>query len=642
MSKALVTFRSVTFVAVALLSPTLVSCRSRAASTIADAAASTPTVDVVYGEEARFEIEAGKAPENVVRVSIPEDGLYEWRVVASLVTPPAPPPEPITVAIEGGGLTAPLTGRLEPDPKFADLWQATGVFLLEKGDYALKVRHGSLPTGQWEMDAYVASRAPRPVDGTFSSGGTSGIVERSQFPVAMELKVPETHFYQFEQSARISLPRPFNAPEPAYKMPCTLIDDRGVEAVAFDAQHYGGESLAQLPAGHYRFRCDQVGLPDGSLYEFAWWVNPLYHPGTDAPMPTLPELGVQSVQSMSSNYLALGFAPKGIFGYAATLPQKARVDVGFFADWIPLLGRSEGRAPPDPELRLEGPDDFDRVLQSTRGSTWFNDIWTEAGKYRAVFVSDTAITDWAVKLTGRYTNLTIPEGGEDPKNIVDPAGASVTTTPPENYQDDDGVTGKPYPAGRLRLAMQDVLAAMEQTRATFHRALPSDVTPTARNTVEEDDVAMCLGNTAEHWSDITIHYYCQHGDLRYCYTDGVRSRSQAIADDASLSPDAKKAALAGVRRATFTDCASRAKPGDEWEWLLAHQGSVFQYVMFSQTYAFDMADQQRVINRFYRIEHPEDRDECLAKRPRRAIDPTDGTHCLVDKTFTTALHGAYR
>ena len=49
--------------------------------------------------------------------------------------------------------------------------------------------------------------------------------------------------------------------------------------------------------------------------------------------------------------------------------------------------------------------------------------------------------------------------------------------------------------------------------------------------------------------------------------------------------------------------------------------------MDAPTFALDSQAQQDIINAFWRLQNPGDPAEC-AKRPVRAIDPQDGTHCL--------------
>jgi hypothetical protein len=70
---------------------------------------------------------------------------------------------------------------------------------------------------------------------------------------------------------------------------------------------------------------------------------------------------------------------------------------------------------------------------------------------------------------------------------------------------------------------------------------------------------------------------------------------------------------------------------ENFSWLNAEKerGLVFRYMMDAPTFGFDEQDQQDIINAFWRVENPADPKDC-AKRPVRAIDPQDGTHCLAN------------
>jgi|GEM_PF-2812539 len=87
------------------------------------------------------------------------------------------------------------------------------------------------------------------------------------------------------------------------------------------------------------------------------------------------------------------------------------------------------------------------------------------------------------------------------------------------------------PPARERIAMVAVASAMEELRDVMHvmsnRANPWTgirTAPSDQNVVDKDAVATCLGaNEAPHWSDLTLHYYCQLNDARSCYTGGIRA-----------------------------------------------------------------------------------------------------------------------
>lgn len=82
------------------------------------------------------------------------------------------------------------------------------------------------------------------------------------------------------------------------------------------------------------------------------------------------------------------------------------------------------------------------------------------------------------------------------------------------------------------------------------------------------------------------------------------------------------------------------KTGHEaFQWITASQerSELFRYMMDAPTFGFSMEDQQDVINAFWRVKNPADPQECLEKRPRRAIDPTDGSHCKYEKTYSEPM-----
>jgi hypothetical protein len=86
------------------------------------------------------------------------------------------------------------------------------------------------------------------------------------------------------------------------------------------------------------------------------------------------------------------------------------------------------------------------------------------------------------------------------------------------------------------------------------------------------------------------------------------------------------------------------QPGDEerenFSWISsdASKGLLFRYIMDAPTFAFDDKDQQDIINAFWRVTQPDPskpNSDC-AKRPRRAIDPNDGSHCMPNADAATA------
>lgn len=139
----------------------------------------------------------------------------------------------------------------------------------------------------------------------------------------------------------------------------------------------------------------------------------------------------------------------------------------------------------------------------------------------------------------------------------------------------------------------------------------------------------CLttGYLHTHWSDLALHYYCQIGEPRRCYT-------LAVAGTPGSAPLSRKQAYEG--------CAKGQLPHSKaFAWVAKNQPMVFQYVMYGQTAAFNHEQEQAIINAFYGVTEPSNPSDCN-KRPRRAEDPIDGTHCLATKTMSPALAGKGR
>ncbi len=141
---------------------------------------------------------------------------------------------------------------------------------------------------------------------------------------------------------------------------------------------------------------------------------------------------------------------------------------------------------------------------------------------------------------------------------------------------------------------------------------------------------MVTKHNPNHWADITIHYYCQMALPRKCYTNALAGKS---------TPRRRKFA----RPRAYAGCANRKLPdAAAFKWVTATQPLIFQYVMFGQTHAFNHEQEQAIINAFYGVQDPTNRDECKKKRPVRTEDPRDGTHCLVNKEMRRKLVGRSR
>lgn len=200
-------------------------------------------------------------------------------------------------------------------------------------------------------------------------------------------------------------------------------------------------------------------------------------------------------------------------------------------------------------------------------------------------------------------------------------GATTISITDAKYPDNYAVKA---PKRTEPLAAQIVFDAMVDISQKFHMKPfqgtkqhdPSTGYPQGHPNLnlQRSTIESCLGNTAAHWSDLIIHYYCQHGYARSCYTGNARN---------------------GVARDKLVDSC---KADNEFKWIVNSKFDsggktydhveVFNYVMRSQTFAFDLKQENDLINRFYKVS-----GTSCSKRPRRGIDPTDGTHCQANKTI---------
>jgi peptidoglycan hydrolase-like protein with peptidoglycan-binding domain len=182
------------------------------------------------------------------------------------------------------------------------------------------------------------------------------------------------------------------------------------------------------------------------------------------------------------------------------------------------------------------------------------------------------------------------------------------------------------PAAGLSLPGAAILAAMNKSADLFGSRPPGGAGSTEQG---YKYMRECLKTNyaPTHWSDITIHYYCQMSKPRACYTYALSGKS--------TPPGVKY-----PRTDAYKGCAGgRLAEAADFAYVATTQPLVFQYVMFGQTHAFDHEQEQAIVNAFYGVQNPSDRRECAARRPRRTEDPTDGTHCLVDKAMSTRLVG---
>lgn len=182
------------------------------------------------------------------------------------------------------------------------------------------------------------------------------------------------------------------------------------------------------------------------------------------------------------------------------------------------------------------------------------------------------------------------------------------------------------PAASLGLPGTAILAAMNASADIYGSRRAGEPKHTDQGYKYTTD---CLKTNyaPTHWPDIVIHYYCQMSKPRACYTYALSGKS--------TPPNFKY-----PRPQAYRGCAAgRLKEAADFVFVTKTQPLAFQYVMFGQTHAFDHEQEQAIINAFYGVKNPADRTECKTKRPRRTEDPTDGTHCLVNKTMSQKLVG---
>jgi Putative peptidoglycan binding domain len=222
---------------------------------------------------------------------------------------------------------------------------------------------------------------------------------------------------------------------------------------------------------------------------------------------------------------------------------------------------------------------------------------------------------------------------------VEKANAVADWTPPPTQDQLDSLVAKqaddpsaPYadyrpgaPAANLDLPGAAILAAMNKSADIFGSRRAGEPNHTDQG---YNYLTGCLktGFAPTDWSDLTIHYYCQMSKPRACYTYALSGKSTG----GTKLPRPK----------AYQGCAAGKLPqADDFSFVTKTQPEIFQYVMFGQTNAFNHEQEQAIINAFYGVKDPADRNECRLKRPRRTEDPTDGTHCNVNKTMTIPLGG---
>jgi hypothetical protein len=180
-------------------------------------------------------------------------------------------------------------------------------------------------------------------------------------------------------------------------------------------------------------------------------------------------------------------------------------------------------------------------------------------------------------------------------------------------------------AANLDIPGSAILAAMNKSADTFGSRRKGEANHTDQG---YEYLRGCLktGYAPTHWSDLTLHYYCQMSLPRACYTYASSGKSTG---GVKLP---RTQAYSGCAKGTLDKSA-------DFAWVVKNQPLMFQFAMFGQTHAFNHEQEQAVINAFYGVSNPADKKECALKRPRRTEDPADGTHCLVNKTMSIKLVG---
>ena len=220
--------------------------------------------------------------------------------------------------------------------------------------------------------------------------------------------------------------------------------------------------------------------------------------------------------------------------------------------------------------------------------------------------TDKPVADW------------IPVPSQDDLDKLVAKGINTPDSPYTDYRPQ-------APAANLDLPGAAILAAMNKSADIYGSRGPGQPGHTDQG---YQYLTGCLktGYAPTNWADIMIHYYCMMSKPRACYTYALSGKSTG-----SKIP----------RPLAYKGCASGTLPNgpDFAEYVPKTQPEIFQYVMFGQTNAFNHEQEQAIINAFYGVTNPADRNECARKRPRRTEDPQDGTHCLVNKTMSQALVG---
>jgi hypothetical protein len=198
--------------------------------------------------------------------------------------------------------------------------------------------------------------------------------------------------------------------------------------------------------------------------------------------------------------------------------------------------------------------------------------------------------------------------------------------------------------------------------------------------VGRQEAEMCLQNPVPWWSDLLIHFYCWHpsyehvtNNVRGCFSYVTRQEQgpppiagqpidptnqqrmlfyPEVYDYCLFQPyDQVKQEITGAPAPVF-DTAEIDKNKQRrngagkvgvMKWTDDNMADAFKHVMFTwyQPMTYDMEQQQDVVNAFYGVDlggkksytarDAQQVQACNDKRPLRAGDPQDGTHCSTTK-----------
>ncbi len=207
-------------------------------------------------------------------------------------------------------------------------------------------------------------------------------------------------------------------------------------------------------------------------------------------------------------------------------------------------------------------------------------------------VAQVAAAPQVVQVTTVIDWRPVPAQDELDQLVANPANDS--NFPYNDYRPD-------APAANLDLPGVAILAAMNNSADTYGSRPPGQPKHTAQG---YNNMTGCLttGFAPTFWSDITLHYYCQMGKPRACYTHALSGQ---------ITPAGKKY----PRPEAYQSCATGKLPpeSDDFSFVPKTQPQIFQYVMFGQTNAFNHEQEQAIINAFYGVKNPADPTECPAK-----------------------------